>query len=94
MIISSRQDKTVPAPYQDRVIQAYGGESQIVALTDANHTSSLNLVEQREYSRHLDWLRNQAIGVSRNDYSVTRSEGLTQFEDGRSSRVDRHNVTG
>ena len=94
VIISSRQDKTVPAPYQDRVIQAYGGESQIVALTDANHTSSLNLVEQREYSRHLDWLRNQAIGVSRNDYSVTRSEGLTQFEDGRSSRVDRHNVTG
>lgn len=95
VFLSSRQDETVPATYQDKVIQAYGGARQIVSLQDADHSTSLNLAEQREYSRNLEWIRRTAIAAPPRDLSVTRSAGYkTQFEDGRSSSVDRHNVTG
>lgn len=94
VFLSSRQDETVPATYQDKVIQAYGGPSCIVSLKDADHTTSLNLDEQREYSRVLEWIRNAAIPVPPRDITVTRPDPYaSQLDDGRSSKVDRHNVT-
>ncbi|MCP4193622.1 MAG: alpha/beta hydrolase [Planctomycetaceae bacterium] len=94
VFLSSRQDETVPAIYQDKVIQAYGGPSRIVKLKEADHATSLNLVEQREYSQNLEWIRHAAIPVPAFDLSVTRATGYpSQFEDGRSSSVDRHKVT-
>lgn len=70
VFLSSRRDEVVPSAYQDRVIQAYGGSSQLLNLEQADHAASLNLQEQREYWRHLQWLREQAL-----PYRPSTSEG-------------------
>ena len=61
VFLCSRKDEVVPAVYQDRVIQAYGGPYRLLNLQEADHAGSLNLEEQREYQRHLQWLRELAI---------------------------------
>ncbi len=57
VFLSSRRDEVVPSAYQDRVIQAYGGPYRLLNLEQSDHAASLNLEEQREYWRHLQWLR-------------------------------------
>ncbi len=61
VFLSSRKDSVVPAAFQDRVIQAYGGPYRLLNMEDADHADSLNLEQQRAYQRHLQWLREQAI---------------------------------
>ena len=61
VFLSSRKDTTVAPIHQDRVIQAYGGSYRLLNMEDADHAGSLNLEEQREYQRHLQWLRDQVI---------------------------------
>lgn len=77
VFLSSRRDTTVPPQFQDRIIEAYHGPRRVLQLKEAGHASSLNLEEQRDYARHLDWLRDQSALVSQGDPMVRRSEGDT-----------------
>ncbi len=75
VFLTSRRDTTVPSTFQDRIIDAYRGPRRVLKMKEAGHATSLNLGEQREYARHLDWLRDQSALVSQSDPKVRRSEG-------------------
>jgi pimeloyl-ACP methyl ester carboxylesterase len=75
VFLSSRRDKTVPPQFHDRIIDAYRGPHRVLELKEAEHATSLNLEEQRQYAQHLDWLRDQSALVSQNVPKVTRLEG-------------------
>lgn len=75
VFLSSRRDRTVPPQFQDRIIEAYRGPHRILKLKEAGHATSLNLEEQREYARHLDWIRDQSALVTQSDLKVRRQEG-------------------
>jgi pimeloyl-ACP methyl ester carboxylesterase len=62
VFLSSCKDQTVPAMYQEKIFRAFGGPYRLLRMEDADHTTSLTLHEQREYTRHLEWLRDEAIG--------------------------------
>lgn len=99
VFLSSRRDETVPPPFQDKIIDAYRGPQRILPLKNAGHASSLNLEEQREYARHLDWLRDQSGLISERAPKVRRPvarkiQPPPHLQDGRSSSVDRHSLTG
>jgi predicted alpha/beta hydrolase family esterase len=61
VFVSSCMDQTVPATYQERIFRAYTGPYRLLRLENADHATPLTLNEQREYSRHLDWLRDEAL---------------------------------
>lgn len=59
IFISSRRDRVVPAHLQDRIHEAYAGESRVVHLIDADHGDLMTQQESVEYLQHLNWLRRQ-----------------------------------
>lgn len=59
IFITSCRDETVPMSYQEKIFQEYAGPFRLLRMKEADHATSLNLAEQREYSRHLEWLRMQ-----------------------------------
>ena len=63
VFLSSCRDEIVPASYQEKIFRAYNGPYRLLRLENADHASSLTLNEQREYSRHLEWLRDEAISI-------------------------------
>jgi hypothetical protein len=63
IFLSSCKDQTVPIVYQERILREYGGPFRLLRLEDADHATSLNLSEQREYGQHLQWLRDEAIST-------------------------------
>lgn len=61
VFVSSCRDETVPQIYQERIFREYKAPHRLLRLEKARHTTSLNLKEQREYAKHLDWLRKEAL---------------------------------
>ena len=57
VFISSRRDRVVPSQLQDQIYEAYGGESRIVRLVNADHGDLMTPQEAVEYQQYLDWLR-------------------------------------
>ncbi|MCA9148784.1 MAG: alpha/beta fold hydrolase [Planctomycetales bacterium] len=75
VFISSRKDQTVPANYQDKVFQNFAAPHRLLQLTNADHATSLNLDEQREYRQHLEWLREAALLTP----NVSPAESTTKY---------------
>jgi pimeloyl-ACP methyl ester carboxylesterase len=63
VFLSSRRDETVPAPYQEKIYREYGGPYRLLRMENAEHADPLTLNEQREYGRHLEWLRSEAVAT-------------------------------
>jgi pimeloyl-ACP methyl ester carboxylesterase len=63
VFLSSVKDQTVPVAYQEGIVREYAGPYRLLRMEQADHATSLTLSEQREYARHLEWLRHQTLGI-------------------------------
>ncbi len=76
IFLSSCRDQIVPASYQEKIFRAYNGPYRLLRLENADHATSLNLNEQREYSRHLEWLRDEFIFLRAPDTALSTADAV------------------
>jgi uncharacterized protein len=55
--VVSARDRTVPAEYQQAIIDAYAGEKRVLVLPEADHHDPLTEANQAPYAELLTWLR-------------------------------------
>jgi hypothetical protein len=62
IFLESMLDETVPAKYQQRVIDAYGGPKRVIRLETNGHKSPIRGEDERRLQEAMDWLWQQAVG--------------------------------
>ena len=65
LFVMSGKDRLVPPRYQRRIMDQYAGEHRVLVLPKADHASSLEEDEQRQYGQLLQWLRERAVSRHR-----------------------------
>jgi len=56
IFILAGRDSLVLPEYQQKVVQAYGGEKKLVQMPWADHNDALTAEAAGEFARDLDWL--------------------------------------
>lgn len=63
VIVTAANDFTVPADYQQRVIDAYAGPKQLVGLPNAGHNTPASHANPTGWYAAIDWLWTQVRGA-------------------------------
>lgn len=66
VIVTAANDFTVPADYQQKVIDAYAGPKQLVGLPNAGHNTPASHANPTGWYSAVDWLWTQVGVVARN----------------------------
>ena len=61
VVMVSQKDSVVPTVYQEKVLDAYGGEQRRVLLKDADHACPPSPDEAAQYVHALGWLADQIL---------------------------------
>jgi pimeloyl-ACP methyl ester carboxylesterase len=57
VFVTSGRDRVIPPAYQQMVLDAFGGEQQVMRLAEADHATLMTDDEQPAYEQTLAWLR-------------------------------------